>query len=164
MNQTHGTGSRGPLTDAQRRLYLADQLDPGTPEYVIPLCWRLSGPFYPRAFQDALNHLVSRHDALRTRFVLLDDEPEQRVAESADCPLEIIDVADLAAGQSPAERAAELLREYACRPYDLAAGPLLRAALVRIAPDDALLLVAVHHIVADGTSADLLTGELATLY
>ena len=163
MEQAHRTRSRGPLTDAQRRLYLADQLDPGSPEYVIPLCWRLSGPLDPAALQAALHDLVARHDALRTSFALTDDEPEQRVADSVDCPLEIVDLtAD--GGADAAERAVELLRERARRPFDLATGPLVRATLVQLAPEDVLLLVAVHHIVTDGTSADLMTGELAVLY
>jgi amino acid adenylation domain-containing protein/FkbM family methyltransferase len=148
-----------PLTDAQRRLYFLDQLEPGSPEYVVPLCWRLIGRLVPEALRAALADVLARHDALRATFEPGKGEPRQRFGDPTGFDLARVDLLD-----SCEQEALAVVREHALRPFDLAAGPLLRAVLVTFSPDDALLLVSMHHIASDGASAGTVLRDLGEAY
>ncbi|MEW2513754.1 amino acid adenylation domain-containing protein [Streptomyces sp. NPDC046870] len=149
-----------PLSFAQQRLWFLDQLAPGRAEYTIPVGLRVTGDFAPDAFGAALTALTARHEILRTRF-LADGtgRPYQVVDAVREVPVDVHDARHLGDGA-----ARELLREAAGRPFDLAAGPLLRAVAVRVADAEWLLLLAVHHIVSDGWSEGILARELGELY
>ncbi|WP_153815523.1 non-ribosomal peptide synthase/polyketide synthase [Streptomyces sp. SUK 48] len=152
-----------PLSSAQRRLWYLDELSAGGTEYNTGVSLRLRGALDPAALHRSLQRLAARHAALRTTFATADGQARQRIAAEPDLPLRTADVRDL-----PAERRAaaaeDLLTEELGRPHDLAAGPLTRALLVRLADEDHLLLLAQHHIVTDGWSVGILTRELAALY
>ncbi|MGW6213146.1 amino acid adenylation domain-containing protein, partial [Streptomyces sp. NPDC055109] len=149
-----------PLSFAQQRLWFLDQLDPGRAEYVVPAGLRVTGPFAPDAFGAALTALVARHEILRTRFVADGTgRPVQIVEPPRDVAVEVHDARDLGD-----DAALGILREAAGLPFDLAAGPLLRALAVRVAEEEWLLLVALHHIVSDGWSEGVLARELRELY
>jgi len=152
-----------PLSFAQSRLWFLDQLAPGLAAYNIPCPLRLAGPLAPALLAAALSALVRRHGALRTTFIAEAGAPFQVVGPAAPVPLPVIDLSRL----GEAERAAaagRLLAEESRRPFDLAAGPLLRTALLRLSPEEHWLLLTVHHIVADGWSMKILMRELAALY
>ncbi|MEW5929751.1 MAG: amino acid adenylation domain-containing protein [Gemmatimonadota bacterium] len=155
---------RAPASFAQQRLWFIDQLAPGSPAYNIPAPVRIGGPLDAAVLERALREVVRRQDALRT--TLHADEsgtPFQAVAPEADFALRVADLAPLPEGG----RAAELerrLREEAAGPFDLAAGPLWRAELLRLAADDHVLLLTLHHAVCDGHSTHLLAREIAALY
>nr|WSZ19204.1 amino acid adenylation domain-containing protein [Streptomyces canus] len=149
-------GCELPLSFGQQRLWFLDQLQAESAEYLLPVVVRLRGTVDDAALQRALTRLVERHEALRTRFVTgPDGDPRQLVDEPADFSLARLD-----GGVEPLE----VVRREAFRPMDLAAGPLVRAALVRAAEDEHLLLVVVHHIVSDGWSMRLVAQELPELY
>ncbi|MEU2227240.1 amino acid adenylation domain-containing protein [Streptomyces sp. NPDC018347] len=149
-----------PLSFAQQRLWFLDQLAPGRAEYAIPVGLRVEGDFAPEAFGAALTALAARHEILRTRFVA---DGTGRPFQVVDAAREVaVDVHD--ARHLGADAAREILREAAGRPFDLAAGPLLRAVAVRVADAEWLLLLAVHHIVSDGWSEGILARELGELY
>ncbi|MFE9431599.1 amino acid adenylation domain-containing protein [Streptomyces sp. NPDC006640] len=149
-----------PLSFAQQRLWFLDQLDPGRAEYVVPAGLRVTGPFAPDAFGAALTALVARHEILRTRFVADGTgRPVQIVEPPRDVAVEVHDARNLGD-----DAALGILREAAGLPFDLAAGPLLRAVAVRVAEEEWLLLVALHHIVSDGWSEGVLARELRELY
>ncbi|MET8505487.1 amino acid adenylation domain-containing protein [Streptomyces sp. NPDC004787] len=154
-----------PLSFAQRRLWFLDQLEPGSAEYVIPFGFALDGALDLAALETAFSGLVARHEVLRTRFVTgADEEPVQVVGEPWEVRSELVDLRHIA---DPAERetlARVTLDSKACVPFDLTAGRLLRVTVVRLAEDRHLLLVALHHIVADGWSVSVLTEELRELY
>ncbi|MFI8192533.1 non-ribosomal peptide synthase/polyketide synthase [Streptomyces sp. NPDC085946] len=152
-----------PLSSGQRRLWFLDDLTAGGTEYNTGVALRLRGPLDTAALRRALDRLAARHDALRTTFATVDGQVVQRVADAAVLPLRTADLRDLPAERRD-EAAEALLTEELGRPYDLAAGPLTRALLVRCADDDRLLLLAQHHIVTDGWSVGLLTRDLAALY
>ncbi|HEY0097080.1 MAG TPA: amino acid adenylation domain-containing protein, partial [Archangium sp.] len=152
-----------PLSFAQQRLWFLDQLEPGSPFYNIPSATRLSGALNTEALHEALEALVRRHESLRTTFASRDDQPVQLIAPALSVPLEVRDIQDVPASERKA-RAQELARREAQRPFNLATGPLLRAALLRLAPDDHVLLVTQHHIVSDGWSMGVLIREVAALY
>ncbi|WP_125634482.1 non-ribosomal peptide synthetase [Nonomuraea sp. WAC 01424] len=147
-------GGDPPLSFAQERLWFMEQFAPGTSAYVLPVSARLRGPLDTERLRRSLDAVVARHESLRMTFPAgPDGRPEVRVAERVRVPLRVVD--------APTEAAArQVLTADAALPFELATGPLLRATLVRLAPDDHALLVAVHHIVADGWSADLILREL----
>ncbi len=165
-----------PLSFGQQRFWFLDRLDPGNPGFNVPLPARLVGPLEPAALAAALGDLTARHEALRTVFPSREGAPRQLIRPPAAVPLPVVDLTGLAgsagsAGLAPERAEAEALRLAAAdghRPFDLARGPLLRAALVRLpAGGDGgrhLLLLAMHHIVCDGASVDLLLDDLDALY
>jgi amino acid adenylation domain-containing protein/non-ribosomal peptide synthase protein (TIGR01720 family) len=159
------TGREGdlPLSNAQRRLWFLDDLTPGGTEYNTGFVLRLLGTPDPEALRRALHRLAARHDSLRTTFATVEGRGVQRIAAQASVPLEIRDLSAVPADRR-GEAAEKLLTEELSRPHDLAAGPLIRALLVRLGPGEHLLLVGQHHIITDGWSVGLLTRELAALY
>ncbi len=172
-----GDPAAPPLSFAQERLWLVDQLSPGNPAYNLPGALLLRGAFSPRAFAAALAEVERRHEALRTVFtappgsapvqVIRPPAGEGLTDRSDRCLLPLVDLARLPAGRRQAE-ADRLRAAEARRPFDLAAGPLLRAALLRLdgrlEGDEHAALVTLHHIVADGWSMAILIGELTALY
>ncbi|MBA3947793.1 MAG: amino acid adenylation domain-containing protein, partial [Herpetosiphonaceae bacterium] len=152
-----------PLSFAQQRLWFLDQLDPNTAAYTIPATLRLEGQLDEAALEHSFSALVTRHEVLRTTFPLVDEQPVQHIAPPAPCPIARIDLQHL----PQTERYAEALRlgqEELQRPFDLVRGPLLRVTLLRLAPDDHLLVLALHHSISDGWSTGVLVRELVTLY
>jgi amino acid adenylation domain-containing protein len=151
-----------PLSSAQRRIWLLEMMEPGRAWYHLPAVFRLRGALDAGALERALAALADRHEALRTVVREVDGEPAQ-VAAGAAFTLSTRDVSRLPAGQrdEAAMRAAE---DEARRPFDLAAGPLFRALLVRVAADDHLLALTLHHVIADGASLRVLLGDLSALY
>jgi amino acid adenylation domain-containing protein len=150
-----------PASFAQERLWLIDRLTPGQAVYNIPLALRLRGSLDLEALERALHALVRRHESLRTTFVDAAGEPRQRIAPFAPLPLAVTDLREHPEGDSEAWR---LRVEEALLPFDLKRGPLLRVSVLRLAGEDAWLLLNMHHIVSDGWSMEILTRELAALY
>ncbi|SFX77633.1 amino acid adenylation domain-containing protein [Streptomyces atratus] len=148
-----------PLSFAQRRLWVLDQLRPGGTEYLVPLVFRLTGPAAEADIRGALNELVRRQEILRTRYTVDEDgEPAQTI----DPPSAVDLLTDDFTGASPSELD-DLLYAESSRPFDLATGPVLRARLIRLAPEEHVLAITVHHIAVDGWSGSLLARELAAL-
>ncbi|MEV0159786.1 non-ribosomal peptide synthetase/MFS transporter [Nonomuraea fuscirosea] len=147
-----------PLSHAQERLWFLEQFAPGTAQLTIPIRLRLRGPLDAGALAAALDAVVAGHDALRMRFPATDDgRPRVVLADDATLPLTVRD----ASGEAAAKTLAE---QFLAVPFDLAAGPPVRALLVRLGDDDHVLVLAVHHIAADGWSADVLMREVFTRY
>ncbi|MFD4999336.1 non-ribosomal peptide synthase/polyketide synthase [Streptomyces buecherae] len=154
---------RLPLSYAQQRLWFLDAFAPGGTEYITPLALRLRGHLDAAALRTALAGLVARHESLRTTFDTVDDQGVQIVHAPGEVPLPVRDLSAL----PPAERArrlAELLDAERTRPFDLRRGPLLRAGLLRLGASEHVLTLTLHHIVTDGWSTSVLTGDLAHLY
>ncbi len=150
------TGSEAPLSSSQQRLWLVQQLAPEDPSYIIPVAFRVRGPLDETALERALAEVVRRHEVLRTTFAVVDGAPVQRVGP---VPAEVLARLDLSGEDAAAAMTAELRR-----PFDLERGPVFRARLWRLGPDEALLLFAVHHIAFDGWSSGVLLRELSALY
>ncbi|MFT3764376.1 MAG: amino acid adenylation domain-containing protein [Minicystis sp.] len=147
-----------PLSFAQERLWFLDQLDPDSTSYNIPARLRLTGQLDVPALERALREIVRRHEVLRTTFANAGGKPAQVIHEEASLRLEVEDVAGREEAVSEAA-AAEM-----ATPFDLAKGPLVRARLLRVAPNDHVLLLTMHHIVSDGWTKGVLYRELAALY
>ena len=152
-----------PLSSAQQRLWLLERLFPRESTYNEPQAMRLAGPLDVEALRRALNEVVRRHGALRTRFPVEDARPLQVVEPELVLPLDVEDLSGLPGPQRERE-ARERARTEALAPFDLARGPLLRARLLRLGEAEHWLLLAMHHIVTDGWSMTVLWRELAMLY
>jgi len=158
---------RYPVSFAQQRLWFLEQLTPGEPTFHMPYAMWLEGSLDAGALQRALDALVARHPVLRTSIVAIDGVPEQVIAESGTVPIEQLALPDAASVGSAAEarrQAARMAEERARTPFDLARGPLLRAALIDAGPDRWLLCLTMHHIISDGLSLQILIEELSALY
>ncbi|MFN7945817.1 MAG: amino acid adenylation domain-containing protein [Blastocatellia bacterium] len=152
-----------PLSFAQQRLWFLDQLDPHSASYNLPAAVRLTGRLDSNALECSLQELVRRHESLRTSFVVRDREPVQLIAPELNFRLSLTSLQHL----PEAEREAEALRlagEVARTPFDLSQAPLLRASLLRLAADDHLLVLVMHHIISDGWSMGVFIREAVTLY
>ncbi|CRM81135.1 Linear gramicidin synthase subunit B [Pseudomonas sp. 35 E 8] len=152
-----------PQSLAQNRLWITWQLDPHSSAYTIPGALRLRGELDEDAVRLSFQHLVQRHEALRTRFYERDGQAFQRVEAKADFELQVIDLSDLPAAEREA-RAQQIREDEARTQFDLEKGPLLWVTLVRLDDEDHQLLVTLHHIIADGWSLNILIDEFSRLY
>jgi amino acid adenylation domain-containing protein len=156
-------GTSEPLSFAQQRLWFLNQLDGGGPVYNIPAALRLSGQLDVSALEAAMTSMISRHEDLRTRFVLEDGAPRCIIDAESSWHLERVDLRHLA--QHERERAAlQYAVEFSRRTFDLAAGPLIRSALVSLDQETHLLVVCMHHIISDGWSIGIFVRELVEVY
>ncbi|MGW5658477.1 amino acid adenylation domain-containing protein [Streptomyces humi] len=153
-----------PLSFAQQRLWFLDQLDPGSVEYNVPLLVRWTdGELDVLALAAALSAVVARHEVLRTRLVA--DGPDGVAYQVIDDPAPFpLPVADVSGDRDPVAAARKLVTADVMTSFDLAAGPLIRATLVRLAPREHVLAVAVHHVAFDEWSVRVFRHELSTLY
>jgi hypothetical protein len=150
--------SQSPLSFAQQRLWFLDQLEPNSPLYNIPTVARLTGRLDTAALERALREIVARHDSLRTRFECQGETPVQIIAPQASFKLHTVDVSTRA-------EADRFVSEEVRRPFNLSdPGGLMRATLVCLNSSDHLLVLVLHHIVADEWSMKVLFRELAEIY
>ena len=155
--------SDAPLSFAQELLWLQAQMAPSAATYNVPMALRVNGAFDTVRLRSALAALTQRHDALRTSFLEGADGARQRIAPTVRVNVMELDLT----GWDPEDRedaALTTVRRSALEPFDLTRAPLLRAMVVRLAPDDAILLLVVHHIVFDGGSVGILLDELGAIY
>ncbi|HEX8904992.1 MAG TPA: condensation domain-containing protein, partial [Longimicrobiaceae bacterium] len=152
-----------PLSFSQERLWFLDRMQPGSTFYNLPLAIRLVGALDHRALERALGEIVRRHEALRTTFTEIDGAARQLVQPFAGFALPVEELPGIGDDERD-----EVLRRIATedghRPFDLSTGPLIRARMLRLAPEDHVLLVAMHHIVTDGWSMGVFFRELTALY
>jgi amino acid adenylation domain-containing protein len=157
--------SEFPLSFAQERLWFVDQLEPGSAAYNLPGALRLRGALDVSAFAAAVGEVARRHEALRTVFSRsTSGTPVQVVRPASPASLPIVDLGDLPTVGRREVEAERVMAFEARRPFDLAAGPLLRLTLLRLGAAEHLALVSLHHIVADGWSLGVFTAELTALY
>ncbi|MFI7454128.1 amino acid adenylation domain-containing protein [Nonomuraea sp. NPDC049714] len=157
-----GTDGEVPPSHAQARLWFLDQLDPGNPAYNVAWAEHLTGPLDPDAMAAAFDALVARHEALRLVIVGHDGEPRLRESPHR-ARLSVRDLSSSPPAGGPAAAAA-IGREEARRRFELGAGPLVRALLVRTGPDEHDLFLTLHHVIADRWSLSILLRDLMELY
>jgi non-ribosomal peptide synthetase component F/acyl carrier protein len=154
---------RLPLSFAQQRMWFLSQLEPDSPFYNTPSAVRLRGPLDVAALQRCFEEIVRRHEVLRTTFTTEQGEPRQVIAPSLAVPLPVVDLTHLPESEREAE-ALRLASEEAQRPFDLSRGPVLRATLLALGPEEHVALFTLHHIVSDGWSIGVVLRELWALY
>jgi amino acid adenylation domain-containing protein/non-ribosomal peptide synthase protein (TIGR01720 family) len=145
-----------PLSFEQERLWLLDQLNPGSPAYNNSIAISTDGA--PREVEEIVNELIRRHEILRARFPLVEGQPVQMIAPVLKLTLDVVDLGGLSATEYAA-KAAELAGSEAQRPFNLMAGPLIRVKALIRGREDMLLLLTLHHTISDGFSLGALKKE-----
>ncbi|BAY25368.1 non-ribosomal peptide synthase [Calothrix sp. NIES-2100] len=152
-----------PLSFAQERLWLLNQLEPDNPFYNEHVALKLHGQLNIVALEQSLNKIISRHETLRTNFRTINEQPVQVIADSLTLSVPVVDLTHLP--ESEKEIACQKLAlTEATRPFDLASSPLIRACVVKLTEVEHALVLTIHHIVFDAWSMGVLMGELATIY
>ncbi len=152
-----------PLSFAQQRLWFLTQFEPDSSAYNISRVYRLKGALNVSALEQSLCEIVRRHESLRTTFPTIEGQPSQVITSDIFLPLPLIDLQDLPLAQRQAV-VQQKVAEESQQPFNLAQGPLLRAKLLRLAAEENVLLLMMHHIVSDGWSIDVFFRELTVLY
>ncbi|NEO98308.1 MAG: hypothetical protein F6K58_06435 [Symploca sp. SIO2E9] len=152
-----------PLSFAQQRLWNLDQLEPGSSVYNLPVAFRLKGLLNLAALEKSLSDIVQRHEILRTTFKAVDGQNFQVISPDIPSIVSVIDLRDIP--QSEREvHAQQLITQEALQPFDLAQGPLLRVKLLRLAEEEHVFLLVMHHIISDGWSFKVFFRELTAFY
>jgi amino acid adenylation domain-containing protein len=149
---------------AQERLWLTEQMEPGSAAYHVPARLHWTGELHPPTLARALAEVTRRHEALRTTFgTAADGRPVQVIGEARAARLPLVDLSGVGADRREAQ-VRRLARDEAARPFDLARGPLLRCTLLRLGPGEGVVLLTLHHVVTDAWSMSILVREVAALY
>ena len=144
-----------PLSSAQKRLYVLQQMEPAKTHYNIPDVFLVEGPLRVKRLEDAFKRLIQRHQGLRTSFEILEDRPQQRIHETVDFEIEFW------GGGNPDKD--EIIDGF-IRPFVLSQPPLLRLGLIRLAENEHILMIDMHHIISDGVSMGILVNEFKKLF
>ncbi|MEH2195511.1 MAG: non-ribosomal peptide synthase/polyketide synthase, partial [Nostoc sp.] len=150
-----------PLSWAQERLWFVNQLSGESGAYTIDMTLRLRGNLNVKALEQAFREIVQRHEVLRTRFEIKDNKPIQVIDANSTITLPVVDLQNQL---EPEKLVEQLATVEACKPFDLANGSVLRVKLWQVAQNEYVLLLAIHHIAADGWSMGVLIDELSALY
>nr|WP_244224482.1 non-ribosomal peptide synthetase [Corallococcus sicarius] len=152
-----------PLSFSQQRLWFLDQLEPGSSFYNVPVAVKLTGRLDIGALQRSFDELVRRHESLRTTFQSEGGMPVQVISANAQARLELVELGALPEPERALE-AKRLAEQEAGHPFNLEQGPLLRATLLKLAEEEHVLVLVMHHIVSDGWSMGVLVREMVALY
>lgn len=152
-----------PLSYPQRMFWFLDQLEPDVPAYNLARVLHITGALDVEAVRGVFRALARRHAALRTSFVVQDGELYQCVHEHVDCRVTVRDLSPLPASARQVEALA-IASEEGRKPFDLEQAPLLRATLLRLGPEEHVLVLIMHHIIADGWAISILFREIAQFY
>jgi amino acid adenylation domain-containing protein len=151
------------VSHTQQRLWFLKRMDPDNRAYNVPAALWMKGRLDTTALERTLEALVARHESLRTRFVEVEGNPHCVVASQASLPVETRELSHMPEVDARAE-AMRLAVAFVARPFDVSACPLMRACLVRVAPNLHLFCMVVDHIIADGLSLAILGAEFQALY
>ena len=154
---------RAPCSFAQQRLWFLFQLEPGSCAYNMPGALRVRGQLDVGVLQRTLDELGRRHESLRTTFREVDGQPMQIIAPTPNLTVRELDLQHLPEAAREAE-AVRLAYAEAHTAFDLATGPLIRATVIRLGPDDYAWLWTMHHIISDGWANGVLISEIVALY
>ncbi|HEY0174085.1 MAG TPA: amino acid adenylation domain-containing protein [Pyrinomonadaceae bacterium] len=152
-----------PLSFAQQRLWIMDQLEPGSPRYNLTQALRLRGSLDSAALERGVEEIVRRHEVLRTTFAVVGRTPAQVIHPDATVKPDFVDLCHLPEAEREAE-ARRIADAQALHRFDLAAGPLLRVSLLRLGAEEHVVVLTLHHIISDGWSIGVWVGELTALY
>ncbi|EKE80853.1 non-ribosomal peptide synthetase [Idiomarina xiamenensis] len=152
-----------PLAFAQSRLWFLHQMEGAGRAYNVPIGLRLLGAVDVSMVKQVLNHIVERHESLRTQFIECDGIPMQQVVSAAEIGFEMTEQ-DLSRLSAPASALQKRISDFNNIQFDLSAGPLVRAKLVKLSSEEQLLLLVMHHIIADHWSIGLFIDEFKALY
>ncbi len=151
------------LSRAQRRMWILSHLGEGTATYNMYKTCRVRGPVDRQRLEEAFRALIRRQESLRTAIVVVDGEAFSRIRPAAELPFKLR-YRDYTDAEIPLEKAKAEAQRMAVRPFQLDQLPLFRVKLMRVAAEDYVFVLVIHHIIADGWSVDILVYELFVLY
>jgi amino acid adenylation domain-containing protein len=151
-----------PLSSAQMRMYLLNQINVAATSDNTPGIYKVEGHFESEHFEDVVNQLIQRHELLRTSFEMVLHQPVQRVHKTVSFKIEHTEV-DTHNGSVREEQIERTLSNFV-RPFDLSKPPLMRTGLIKLSEQEYLLVYDMHHIVSDGTSFPIFLKEFIALY
>ncbi|MFS0655873.1 amino acid adenylation domain-containing protein [Bacillus sp. 179-C3.3 HS] len=158
-------GQEIPMSYAQQRQWFLYQLEPDLPFYNNTISFRMNGPLDLEVLQSSLQHMVQRHESLRTSFAMSGEEPVQVIHENRHIPaLEIIDLSGLTSQEEKEQKASEWAKVEANTPFHLEHEAVFRVKLIRLSATEHILLMSIHHIVSDGWSIGIVARELSECY
>ena len=150
-----------PLSSAQQRLWFLHQLESQTSAYTMSLCLKIGGKLNVKALEEALQTIVQRHEVLRTRFQVVDNQPVQVIAPDLTLTLPVVDLQHLSNPWGELEKQRISLGK---QPFDLAQDAVIRVRLWQLAEQEHVLLVLIHHIAGDGWSLGIFIREVSAHY
>jgi amino acid adenylation domain-containing protein/non-ribosomal peptide synthase protein (TIGR01720 family) len=148
-----------PLSFAQKRMWFLEEFEGGTSIYNIAWAMRIKGALNKDALEQSLNDLVARHESLRTTFISEGGEPIQVIADQM-----VLKLDETSLNAADQESIQYRLSEWSTEPFNLRTGPLLKARLIKMGPNDHVLMLVIHHIVSDAWSLDVLQREFFSFY
>ncbi len=151
------------LSHAQRRLWVLDQLQEDLTAYSRPISYNIQGKLDLEALTESFRNLIERHESLRTIFIIKDGEPRQLIQSKENIHFEI-PVTDVSNSANKEEAIEEVLASMAASSFDLSKGPLFKAVLLNLGNDQYRLLFAIHHIISDAWSMQVLVRDLVSYY
>jgi len=157
-------GGSLPLSFAQERMWLLEQIEGVGNARNMPAAVRLRGDLHVGALEQAVGALIERHEVLRTRIATVDGQGVQVIEDAGAVTLAVDDVSGLATAEEIRERVRRIVLREASRPFELTRETPFRARLVRLAADDHVLVAVIHHIASDGWSTGVLLREIGALY
>jgi len=163
LQEPAGEAFAMPPSVAQRRFWVLEELAPGNPALHMRACVRVAGALSQSTLEKSFQLLVDRHEILRTTFGKIDGELVQIIAPTRMVSLPVTSI-ESAVGAGRDARLWQAIRKEASAPFDLTRGPLIRARLFRLGPDEHVLVITTHHILADGWSQNVIQRDLWALY
>ncbi|UCH95418.1 MAG: SDR family NAD(P)-dependent oxidoreductase [Candidatus Aminicenantes bacterium] len=144
-----------PLSSAQKRFYILQQIDPQSTSYLNSLVFMLEGKLEKEKVERSLIEIINRHESLRTSFRFINEEPVQKVHEDVNFTIEY--------DETPGPAAGDITANFT-RPFDLEKAPLLRVRLIKLEEQKHVFMLEIHHIISDGTTLNILTADLVGFY
>jgi amino acid adenylation domain-containing protein len=152
-----------PLSFAQARLWLLEQLNPDSGIYNMPAKVCLVGELNVAVLEQSINEIIRRHEVLRTSFTSVDGQPLQVIVPQVQIKIPVVDLQELPKAEQEAEIRHLSIKEFQLA-FDFTQAPLLRCTLLQLGKQEHILLFTIHHIVFDGWSKGILIREIAALY
>lgn len=152
-----------PLSFAQRQMWVIDRMTPGNPAYNVPVGYRIKGALDVTALEDSVNEIIKRHEVLRTTFAVKDGDPLQLIHPALTINITVTEL-DHLSGEEREDKLQALASEESVRSFDLSRLPLIRVSLFKLGEAENVVIINLHHIVADGLSIGLMLDELDTFY
>ncbi|MCP4156056.1 MAG: amino acid adenylation domain-containing protein, partial [bacterium] len=155
-----------PLSFAQERLWFLQQLDSGSTSYYVPRALRLTGKLNTTIIENAFAEIIRRHEILKTTFPTVEGKPVQRLMEDYKFHLPIIDMTEIAHLEKTQklQKVRDWLLKEGQKGFDFEKGPMARITLLKLTPEEHILVSTEHHLVHDGWTQGVLLKEFITLF
>ncbi|MCI5119713.1 MAG: hypothetical protein D3908_00660, partial [Candidatus Electrothrix sp. AUS4] len=147
----------------QEQFWLTNQIQPESSAYNIPSVFRINGLLNIAALEQGINHVIERHESLRTTFSSEQGKLKRTIASSLTVNLRTTDISHLVEKEQPTKQD-ELIHAEITQAFNLSSGPLLRAHVLQLSRQEFILVIVMHHIITDLKSKELFAAELTALY